>query len=257
MLRGMYSSISAMINLQVNQEVISNNIANINTTGYKSERAISKSFDDMMLSNRDRYIDGKGSRQELGALNPGVRIDKISTDYSQGLLVETNNNTDFALDGKGFFTIKDNNGKTSYSRDGAFKIDNKGYLVNSSGWRVMGINQNSNNLEPIRVGSSKVTIDNNNNILLDSKISYKFNIVDFSDYKTLEKSGQNMVNGKNPTTITNYKIKNGYKEGSNVDIIDATSSLMANLRAFEANQKVVQIMDSTLSKIANEIGTVR
>ncbi|WP_024614876.1 flagellar hook-basal body complex protein [Clostridium sp. Ade.TY] len=257
MLRGMYSSISAMLNLQASQEVIGNNIANINTTGYKSEKVISKTFDDMMLSNKDRYINGKGVKQNLGTLNPGVRIDEISTDYSQGLIVETNNDTDFSIEGKGFFTIRDENGNTKYSRDGCFRIDSKGYLVNSSGYQIIGINQNNNNIEPIRVGKSKITMDKNNNILLDSKVKYKFNIVDFKDYKTLKKVGQNLVDGESPNTITNYKIKNGCKERSNVDIIEASSALMCNLRAFEANQRVVQIMDSTLSKMANEIGTVR
>ncbi|MBY0754646.1 flagellar hook-basal body complex protein [Clostridium sardiniense] len=257
MLRGMYSSVSAMINLQASQEVISNNMANINTTGYKSEHVISKTFEDMMLSNKDRYLNGKGRKQNLGVLNPGVRIDKVSTDYSQGLLVETNNNTDFSIEGKGFFTIKDNNGNTRYSRDGGFKIDNSGYLVNSSGYQVMGINKNINKLEAIRVGNSKITMDKNNNILLDSKVRYKFKIVDFADYNALKKAGQNLIDGENPTTVNDYKIRNGCKEKSNVDIIDVTSSLMVNLRAFEANQKVVQIMDSTLSKMANEIGNVR
>lgn len=257
MLRGMYSSISAMLNLQAKQEVLSNNIANIKTTGYKSERVISKAFDDMVLSNKDRYVNGKGRRQNLGTLNPGVRVDNINTDYSQGLIVETNNDTDFSIEGKGFFTIRDEKGNTKYSRDGGFRIDRYGYLVNSSGYQVIGINQNNNNVEPIRVGKAKITMDKNNNILLDSKISYKFNIVDFKDYKTLRKAGQNLIEGENPIKGTNYKIQNCHKERSNVDIIDATTSLMSNLRAFEANQKVVQIMDSTLSKIANEIGNVR
>ena len=69
MLRGMYSSISAMINLQASQSVITNNMANINTTGFKSETLISKSFDELVLSNRDKYVNGQGKKQELGSLN--------------------------------------------------------------------------------------------------------------------------------------------------------------------------------------------
>ena len=84
-----------------------------------------------------------------------------------------------------------------------------------------------------------------------------YNIVDFQDYNSLNKVGSNLYTGEGATATNNYTVKNMQIEGSNVDIIQSTADLMSNLRAFEANQKVVQIMDSTLSKIANEIGTVR
>lgn len=252
MLRGIYSSVSAMINLQSSQTVITNNIANVNTTGYKSETLVSKTFDDVLISNNDKYVNGKGTKQELGVLNPGVKIDEVGTNYNQGTLVETDNETDFALNGKGFFTVRDTEGNVYYTRDGGFKVNSDGYLVNSSGYEVL----NSNN-QSIYVGNSKISMDSNNNIILDSGMSHKFNIVDFDDYNSLNKVGQNLYSGDGAKIATNYEVRNKYKESSNVDIIDATSALMSNLRAFEANQKVVQIMDSTLSKIATEIGTVR
>lgn len=257
MLRGMYSSISAMINLQANQSVISNNMANINTTGYKSETLVSKSFDEIVLSNRDKYINGESKKQKIGTLNLGVKIDETVTNYTQGTIVETKSDTDFAILGNGFFTVRDTDGNSAYTRDGVFKVDSKGYLVTSSGENVLGVNQITNKVEPIYVGNKKVSVDNNNNLLLDSKISYKFSIVDFENYDGLNKVGQNLFTGENPIATNNYKIQNRVKESSNVDMIDVRTALMTNLRAFEANQKVVQIMDSTLSKIANEIGAVR
>lgn len=257
MLRGMYSSVSAMINLQESQNVITNNIANINTTGYKAETVVSKSFDALLLSNNDRYVNGEGRNQTLGKLNPGVKIDDVTTNYTQGTIVDTDNETDFAINGKGFFTVRDNEGNVRYTRDGVFKVDSRGYLVNGSGDNVLGINQVTNTLEPIYVGNRSVSMDNSSNILLDSTVAYKFNIIDFDNYDNLKKVGQNLYEGSNGRTTNNYSIQNKCKETSNVDIIDATSTLMSNLRAFEANQKVVQIMDSTLSKIANEIGSVR
>ena len=257
MLRGMYSSISAMINLQASQSVITNNMANINTTGFKSETVVSKSFDELVLSNRDKYINGEGKSQELGSLNPGVRIDETVTNYTQGTIVSTDNDTDFAIDGKGFFTIEDRDGNRRYTRDGVFKVNSMGYLVTTSGDSVLGVNQATNTLEPIYVGNENISMDNRNNILLDSRIAYRFNIVDFQDYNTLNKVGQNLFEGNNPMETNNYNVQNKVKETSNVDMIDVTSALMSNLRAFEANQKVVQIMDTTLSKIANEIGSIR
>lgn len=257
MLRGMYSSISAMINLQASQSVITNNMANINTNGFKAETLVSKSFDELVLSNRDNYVNGEGKRQELGALNPGVRIDENVTNYEQGTLVSTDNDTDFGINGKGFFTVEDSAGNRFYTRDGAFKVNSEGYLVTTSGDKVLGINRSSNALEPIYIGDEKISMDSRNNILLNSRTAYTFNIVDFEDYSTLNKVGQNLFKGSNEVLANNYSVQNKIKETSNVDIIDATAALMSNMRAFEANQKVVQIMDSTLSKIANEIGTIR
>lgn len=252
MLRGMYTSISAMVNLQSSQTVITNNIANVNTTGFKEERLMSKTFDDVLISNNDRYSNGVGHYQELGRLNFGVKIDEIKTNYNQGSLVETENQTDFAINGKGFFTVRDNEGNLFYTRDGAFKVNRDGYLVTSSGYSVL----NSNN-QPIYVGNSSVSVDTNNNVVLSSGAVHRFNIVDFQDYNSLNKVGSNLYTGEGATATNNYIVKNMQIEGSNVDIIQSTADLMSNLRAFEANQKVVQIMDSTLSKIANEIGTVR
>ncbi|MDU4891656.1 MAG: flagellar hook-basal body complex protein [Clostridium sp.] len=257
MLRGMYSSISAMINLQASQSVITNNMANINTTGFKGETLVSKSFDELVLSNRDKYVNGQGKRQELGSLNPGVRIDEVTTNYTQGTIVSTDNDTDFAINGKGFFTIEDRDGNRRYTRDGVFKVNSMGYLVTTSGDSVLGVNQGTNALEPIYVGNQKISMDNRNNILLDSRVAYRFNIVDFQDYNTLNKVGQNQFEGNNEVAANNYNIQNKVKETSNVDLIDVTSALMSNMRAFEANQKVVQIMDATLSKIANEVGSIR
>lgn len=252
MLRGMYTSVSAMINLQSSQTVITNNIANVNTTGYKSETLVSKTFDDVLISNNDRYVNGKGTKQELGVLNFGVKIDEVKTNYLQGTLVQTSNETDFALNGNGFFTVRDNQGNTYYTRDGVFNINSNGYLVNGSGYEVL----NTNN-QPIYIGNNKITVDSNNNLILDSGELHKFNIVDFDDYDSLNKIGQNLYSAQGAIATNNYELKIGYKETSNVDIIDATSALMSNLRAFEANQKVIQVMDSTLSKIASEIGIVR
>lgn len=257
MLRGMYSSISAMISLESNQKVITNNIANINTTGYKSETMIYKSFDELLLNNNERYINGEGRAQVLGIMNPGVSIDEVVTNHTQGIIKSTENDSDFAINGKGFFTIRDREGNTRYTRDGVFKVNSNGYLVTASGYNVLGINQRTNNLEPIYVGNQKISMDNNNNLLLDSNAAYKFNIVDFENYGSLKKIGENLFQGNGSVTAENYYIQNRSKEISNVDIIDVTTALMSNLRAFEANQKVVQIMDSTLSKIASEIGAVR
>ena len=252
MLTGMYTAVSAMLDLQTSQTVITNNMANVNTTGFKAEKVIYKTFDDVLVQNNDNHVNGKGTNQQLGILNPGVKVDEIKTNYEQGNIIETGNKTDFAINGKGFFTVRDEEGNIFYTRNGAFNVNQQGYLVTSSGAQVL----NSNN-EPIYIGASNITVDNNNNLILSSGVVHRFNIVDFDNYDSLEKVGENLYTGQGARATNEYKVQNMAKESSNVDIIQSTADLMANLRAFEANQKVVQVMDSILGKMASEIGTVR
>ena len=121
----------------------------------------------------------------------------------------------------------------------------------------MGVNQASNSVEPIYVGNGKMTINSSNGLTIEGGNSYKFNIVDFNDYKGLKKVGDNLYSGNNPTNTNNYSIKQGFLEGSNVDYIASVTESMETIKEFEANQKVIQTIDSTLKQIASEIGNVR
>ncbi|WP_042275338.1 flagellar hook-basal body complex protein [[Clostridium] dakarense] len=257
MLRGIYSSVSSMINLQARQSIITNNLANIKTNGYKEETLVSKSFDEMILSNNDNYVNGMPTHQILGRLSFGVKIDDTVTNYKQGVHVSTNNKTDIALDGKGFFQVQDFSGKKFFTRDGSFKVNSQGYLVTNAGHNVMGVNKLTGNLEAINVGNDKFAVTPNNNVVLNGVEKYSFSVVDFNDYNNLKKVGDNLYSGENPIRANNFYVKQGYVEGSNVDSISATADLMETAKEFESNQKVVQSIDSILYKIANEIGSVR
>lgn len=257
MLRGIYSSVSSMINLQERQSIITNNLANINTNGYKEETLVSKSFDEMMLSNNDNYKNGVPTNKEIGGLSFGVRIDDTVTNHKQGVHISTDNKTDIAIDGKGFFQVQDFSGKTYYTRDGSFKINSQGYLVTNAGHNVMGMNKLTGNLEAINIGNDKFVVTPDNNIIVNDVAKYSFNIVDFNDYNSLKKVGDNLYYGENPIQSNNFYVKQGFVEGANVDYISETALLMETVKEFEANQKVIQSIDSTLYKIANEIGSVR
>ena len=257
MLRGIYTSVSSMLTLQARQSVVTNNLANINTTGYKEETLVGKSFEEVELYNKDKYINGKGTLQQLGSMSFGVRIDETATSFKQGNLVSTDNNTDFALEGDGFFKIIDENNNTFYTRDGSFKIDTQGYLVTNAGHYVAGINSATGNEEPIYVGNEKVSLTPDNNIVINGVNLYKFKVVDFDNYDNLVKVGENLYSGEGSYDANGFNIKQGYLEGSNVDYINSTALLMETVNEFEANQKVIQTIDSMLSKIANEVGSVR
>ena len=250
MFQGFYNLTSGMMVQSQKLDVISNNMANAKTPGYKADTYLGRNFrEEMML--RTGNVD-KAELRQLGVVSMAKVGDSMNVSFEEGAPEQTDGNLDFAINGKGFFTVRDNEGNLFYTRDGAFKVNRDGYLVTSSGYSVL----NSNN-QPIYVGNNSVSVDTNNNVVLSSGAVHRFNIVDFQDYNSLNKVGSNLYTGEGATATNNYTVKNMQIEGSNVDIIQSTADLMSNLRAFEANQKVVQIMDSTLSKIANEIGTVR
>lgn len=257
MIRGLYTSVSSMITLEQKQSVTTNNIANINTYGYKSEKLLSKSFDEMLLQNNDNYKDGVSGKTELGGLSFGVSIDETVTDFSQGILKETNKNADIGIQGSGFFSVRSPEGNISYTRDGSFRIDNQGNLTTNTGYYVLGRNLNTGNTEPINIGQGNLAVSPNNIISVDGVNKYSFNIVDFDDYSNLKKQGDNIYSGENGRLVDNVFVKQGFIETSNIDITTELSNMMTFVREYEANQKVIQTIDSTLQKIANEIGAVR
>lgn len=256
MLRGIYTSVSSMVTLQARQGIITNNLANINTTGYKEESLMTKSFDEVMLSNKDNYKNGKANTQILGNMSFGVRIDDNVTNYNQGTHISTDTKTDFAIQGNGFFEVQDENNNTYYTRDGSFKVNAEGYLVTNSGHYVLGRNNTSGNTERIYVGNNSISVNSNNAINIDGTNTHSFRVIDFGNYDDLKKVGNSLYIGTNGFNANNISIKQGYLESSNVDPIGTTALLMETVKEFEANQKVIQSCDSILSKIANDIGRV-
>lgn len=259
MLRGVYSSVSAMLQLQAKQAITTNNIANANTTGYKSEVMVEKSFPEHMITNKDNYRDGIAKKQNIGGLNFGVKIDDTITSFEQGTLIANDSNTSFAIIGDGFFTIADRDGNTAYTRDGVFKITTDGYLMTSAGHLVQGVNLRTGALEPIFVGDAEVSIDPQNNINLNGVSSYRFNIVLPNNYDNFKLEADNLYYGGDGVTAVNnadFTIKQKYKESSNVDIATETTNLMTTLRAFEANQTVLTAFNSTMDLVANELGRI-
>lgn len=143
MVRGLYTAYTGMANEQKRLDIISNNLANSATVGYKEENVTSKSFKDFMITKirdgSEAYVD-----REIGAMNPGVKIGETYMNWDQGSLRETDNTYDMAIQGNGFFAIKvvDKNGDSSikYTRNGQFTITNEGYVVDVDGNRLQGAN---------------------------------------------------------------------------------------------------------------------
>ena len=256
MIRSLYTAVSGLITQEAKQDVITNNLANINTTSYKSEDITIKKFKDVLIENKDKVDGGQNISQKIGTMSLGSKIDETILDFKQGMLKHTGKTTDFAIEGKGFFVVQKGN-QNFYTRDGSFLVDVKGGLITSTGEKVMGKNLQTGAIEQVVVGNSKISTGENNSILLDGTPKYTLQTADFQNYDKLKNIGDNLFAGNNPNLNARVGVKQGYLEKSNVNVIKQMIDLMSTMRSFESNQKIVQTIDGTLGKAANEVGSVR
>lgn len=256
MIRGFYTSVSGLITLQQEQETIANNIANVNNTGFKESVLTKQSFKDVMLSNRQKLSGGKYVRNNIGTLNLGVMTDDVKNIFTQGAFKSTGKQTDFGIDGRGFFVVSNGNNE-AYTRDGNFKISNAGYLITSDGYQVLGRNLSTNAIEPIYVGNADISLDGNNNLSIGGNDpTHKLLTADFANYDSMEVMGDNFISSDPPIYDANVSVRQNVLEASNVDSAKQVTKLIEIKRQFETNQKMLKMQDETLDKAANQLGRV-
>lgn len=256
MIRGLYTAASGMITRQAQQESLSNNIANINTPGYKKDKIILKSFNELLIETRDRQIGSHNFKSTLGTLEFGVGIDENKPQFSQGILEDTGRDLDFAVSGDGFFTVVNSKGEERYTRDGRFKINSEGYLTTIEGDKVIGIDKLGHKL-PIKVKGDEIKLGAGG-IIENSDGQVKLLLESFKSGDDLVKEGTNYYKAvKDPTVSTESTIEQGKLERSNVDALEAITDMIAIMRSYESNQKVIQQMDETLGKTVNEVGSIK
>jgi len=228
LLKGIYTAASGMVAEMTRAEVLANNLANVNTNGYKGDLAVNKSFGDLLLSK----IEQGDANQLVGGVGSGVFVDQIAPVFLPGSYRDTGNNLDVALEGEGFFTLQTPQGER-YTRDGAFSLNSEGYLVTREGYLVLGENG------PLQVKD------------LD-----KLRIMDFPDKTVLQKEGNNIWSATGPGQDLGdaARVRQGTLEGSNVNIISEMVNLIAAARAYELSQKMIQTQDASLDKAVNEVG---
>lgn len=261
MVRGLYAAWTGMVNEQKRLDVISNNMANSNTTGYKKQNVTSQSFDDEFAvrindNNRDTT-----SRYPIGYMNLGVKIGETYLDFSQGSLRETGNTYDLALSGDGFFTIQTTNKQgettTKYTRDGSFTVNTEGYLVTKDGDYVLDTNGERIQI-PGAQTAQNVAFDQNGNITVDGQQIATLGLASFENPQALLIYGENMFDATEAAGLqaSNATVLQGYLEMSNTNVIEEMVDMITITRAYEAGQKMIQTVDGTLQKAANEIGKV-
>lgn len=225
--RGLYIAASGMLAEQVRQDLIAHDLANASTPGYKADRVASRSFGEMLLHDTR-------SGQQIGALGLGTRIEEQVSDTSAGPLRETGEPLDFAVQGDGFFAVRTQAG-VRYTREGQFAASARGTLVTATGDDVLGPGG-----QPVRVGAGgRVDPAAIGVVALDSA----------------RREGDNRftgtARGAGPGTV-----RAGALEGSAVDPVTTMVEMLGSLRAFEASQRVITTIDSTLAKAANQVGGI-
>ena len=256
-----------MIEEQRRLDVLSNNLANSNTTGYKKEGTTNAAFD-RQLALRIRDSGDLGFSRGLGDIQQGVKVGETYTDWSQGSFHITDEKSNLAIGGDGFFAIaytdKQGNISVKYTRDGEFTVDSQGYFRTANGDYLLDMNgatsgqiseANYVRVDPLQT----YTVDELGNIWQNNTIVDTVGVVDVNDTDYLSKYGENLydlVNGGTVTRGTNFQIEQGTLETSNVNVVDEMVSMITIQRAYEAGQKVIQAEDETLEMATSQVGKV-
>lgn len=251
MIRGLYTVNRSMNVLQKKLENSSANVSNVSTPGYK--------FQDIIQSTLESHemINYQGSNQlnrleEVGPFTFGNQIDGVYKDFSEGNLMQTDQVSDFAITGPGFFTIRLDSGQTAYTRNGNFKVSDDNRLVTMQGYSVLGRNDQGTVMDIL-------VNDNEFNVNHEGRINgnLKFNIVDFPNNENLETMGDTIyLSNQAGNLVADLEVKQGFLEMSNVPQVNEMIKLIEVSREFESNQKVLHMIDETLGKAVNDLGRV-
>lgn len=242
---GMYAAVSGNLAAMRRLDVISNNLANVNTPGYKKDKM---SFESLLAGPADPPAVPQGTTAD-----PILQKENIYIDYSGGPTSQSGNPLDLALDGDGFFAVTTPDG-TAYTRQGNFRTSADGTLVTVDGYPVQGAGG-----APIRVQGSRVEIDAAGVVTVDGTPAGAISVVDFEKPYALTKTGSTLFVAADPQAAPQAgkaRIEQGHLEGSNVESISEMVQLIETNRYFEACSKVIKGFDDIAAKAANELGRV-
>jgi flagellar basal-body rod protein FlgG len=260
MLRSLYTAATGALTQQFHMDTIANNVANVNTTGYKKTRA---EFQDLI----HQTFSSPGSLGSQGTIDPvgvqvglGARVSATQRDFINGPIMQTGNPLDMSIQGEGFFQLQLDNGQIGYTRDGTFKRDANGSIVNSDGYPLipqMTIPQDSSELVVGNTGVVSIR-DSSGNFQEIGQIQ----LARFANPAGLEAQGRNyytntpasgdpIVGQVGQGEFAKTTIAQGFLENSNVQIVEELINLITAQRAFEANSKVMSAGDQMLQTVNN------
>jgi flagellar basal-body rod protein FlgG len=251
-----YMAANGAIAYQKRLEILSNNLANTNTVGFKQDQT---HFQTYYLSNLERPNTPLTDRESTQAPAFWSRLNMF-TDHTSGPLKNTGNRLDLAINGRGFFCVQAPQG-LQYTRRGDFSIGVNGLLVTHQGWPVLGengeitIDSQAALTDP---DGHEFLVDDSGNVSVDGSIIDKLRIVDFENTDSLEKIGDTSFKPRSPnaveSTAKEFTVSQGVVELSNVNALQMMTELIEVHRGYESYQKIIRSIDEVNSKVINEVG---
>ncbi len=239
-----YAATSGSEVQRVRMDILTHNLANMNTVGYKTDEAVFR------IKDEDLEAGGGQEDKPLSATLPVIPL-TTRTDFSQGLLQSTGNPLDLAIEGDGFFSIQTDEG-IRYTRNGSFTLGEDGRLSTQDGYAVMGEGGE------ITIDGADVEFDGNGNVIVDGQITDKLRIVEISEPTALTKAGYNLFaldearGAEEPVEYAN--VHQGFLEGSNVNSVKIMTDLIEVMRGYESYQKIIRTLDENSSKLIAGVG---
>jgi len=258
MLRALYSAAAGMESQQMNLDVISNNLANVNTTGFKKSKI---EFQELLyqITRAPGSEQGSGNQLPTGIqIGEGSRPVATARIFTSGELTQTGEQLDVAIQGDGFFEVQLPDGTRAYTRDGALKTKNDGTIVTSDGLPLQG------GFQPVPAGTTNITIGSNGDVTYNGpngSTSFQVQLVRFTNPAGLESLGSNLfreTTASGPPELGSPgqngfgSLNQSYLEMSNVKVVEEMVNLILAQRAYEVNSKAVQSADEMM-QISNNL----
>lgn len=251
MVRGLYLAACGMIAGTRQQDVIAQNLANVDTPGYKKDVALVGSFArEMALRAEDRWAGRPSATVPIGTLGSGAFVWDVTFDASPGPMVETGGALDLAIEGDGYFVVAAAQGE-AYTRNGSFTLNSDNELTTVDGLPVLG------EAGPVRVPpGARIDIRADGTVAADGRPCGRLRIVRFERPSELRKVGSSLLEAPAGAAraAASAVVRQGSLEMSNVSVVGEMVRMIAGMRAYEACQKVVWFLDETLDKAVNDVG---
>lgn len=254
MLRAIAGAASAMNAKQIKTDTIANNLANVNTTGYKKSRADFAELVGQEFSSNGIPVAAGSQDQDMLTVGSGVKVSGITNNLRPGQLVETQRPLDLAVFGEGFFKVVLPDGEERYTRDGTFSLDANGYMTTPSGYRLDGIETPPGTVDITIAADGEISVNDAGRITGAGQIKlYKFNSA-----AALRAEGKNLFSAVGeavegiPGSQGFGAIKQGCLEGSNVDFTEEMASLIEVQRAYNFSARILRLADEMFG-LANNL----
>jgi flagellar basal-body rod protein FlgG len=257
MLKGIYTIASSLMAQEIATDVMANNVANMNTTGFKRSMVSFRAFPDLMIERMTgNSQSGEMSSQQVGSISTGAQLYATQFDFHQGDLLSTGNAYHFAIQGDGFFTTRDpETGEVGYTRNGAFDRDAEGYLATLTGQRIQGLNGDIA-IPP----SAFIESTPNGGIRINAEPVEAFAIAQFDNNNLLEMKGQatfkktpDIQEKRIDPENRGFTVHQGTLERANVNPITELIHSMMAMRTYESMQKNIHTHNETLGQAINQM----